>query len=342
MTQTPPELPEDDILQTSLRPKDLAEFIGQKSLKDNLRVAIEAARSRGESLEHVLFYGPPGLGKTTLAHIIAQEMGVNIRVTSGPAIERAGDLASIITNLDPGDVLFVDEVHRLHKVVEEMLYPAMEDFALDIVLGKGPSARTVRLDLPRFTLIGATTRIGLIGSPMRDRFGIVHRLDFYNDQDLLVIVKRTAQMLSVPIDNESALEIARRSRGTPRIANRLLKRVRDFAQVRTGGRIDTSVVNDALQMIGVDLLGLDHTDRRVLSAIIEKHGGGPIGVETIAATVHEDVGAIEDVFEPFLMQLGFIKRTTRGRVATKRAYEHLGILYPRKKEELEVKQQSLL
>ncbi|MBI5356192.1 Holliday junction branch migration DNA helicase RuvB [Candidatus Collierbacteria bacterium] len=318
----------EEIFDSSLRPSKFDEFTGQSRVIENLKVTIEAAKNRKEPLDHLLLYGPPGLGKTTLAHIIAAEMGVNIRITSGPAIERSGDLASILTNLQEGDILFIDEVHRLHKVVEEMLYPAMEDFALDIILGKGPSARTVRLDLPKFTLIGATTRVGLIGSPMRDRFGIIHRLNFYEDEELCHIVKRSSRLLKMEVDQESALEVAKRSRGTPRIANRLLKRSRDFSQVRFKGLLNRNVVDKALQLMGVDLLGLDESDRRILSAIINKHGGGPVGVETIAATAHEDIGTIEDVFEPFLMQIGFLKRTPRGRVATKKAYQHLGLSYP--------------
>lgn len=318
---------DEELFDSSLRPSRFDEFTGQPRVIENLKVTIEAAKNRKEPLDHLLLYGPPGLGKTTLAHIIAAEMGVNIRITSGPAIERSGDLASILTNLEEGDILFIDEVHRLHKVVEEMLYPAMEDFALDIILGKGPSARTVRLDLPKFTLIGATTRVGLIGSPMRDRFGIIHRLNFYENEELCHIVKRSSQLLKMAVDQESAMEIAKRSRGTPRIANRLLKRTRDFSEVKFRGKISREVVDKALELMGVDLLGLDESDRRILSAIINKHGGGPVGVETIAATSHEDIGTIEDVFEPFLMQIGFLKRTPRGRVATKRAYKHLGLPY---------------
>lgn len=339
----PPETSSDDeILDKSLRPKRLREFTGQASILENLGVSIQAAKERKEPLEHLLFYGPPGLGKTTLAHIISSEMGVHIRVTSGPAIERSGDLASILTNLENGDILFIDEIHRLHKVVEEMLYPAMEDYALDIILGKGPSAQTVRLDLPKFTIIGATTRIGLMGSPMRDRFGIVHRLDFYTVEELVHIVIRSAKLLSVPIDSESASELAKRSRGTPRVVNRLLRRIRDFSQVRYRGKVNSEIVDEALLMIGVDLLGLDTSDRRILSTLIEKYNGGPVGVETLAAATHEDVGTIEDVFEPFLMQIGFLKRTPRGRIATKRAYTHLGIAYPKSRETEDAKQQSLL
>lgn len=334
-TVTDNKVQEEELLDSSLRPSKFDEFTGQKRVIENLKVTIEAAKKRQEPLEHLLLYGPPGLGKTTLAHIIAHEMGVNIRVTSGPAIERSGDLASILTNLEPGDILFIDEVHRLHKVVEEMLYPAMEDYALDIILGKGPSARTVRLDLPKFTLIGATTRIGLIGSPMRDRFGIVHRLNFYEEEDLCQIVKRSAKLLSMELDHDSAYEVAKRSRGTPRIANRLLKRARDFSQVKFKGTINKNVVDKALVLMGVDLIGLDESDRRILSAIIGKHGGGPVGVETIAATAHEDIGTIEDVFEPYLMQIGFLKRTPRGRVATKRAYRHLGVSYPQSESQQE-------
>lgn len=333
---------EEEILDVSLRPKHLSEFTGQKSILENLGVSIQAAKERDEPLEHILFYGPPGLGKTTLAHIIAAEMSAHIRVTSGPAIERSGDLASILTNLEPGDILFIDEIHRLHKVVEEMLYPAMEDYALDIILGKGPSARTVRLDLPKFTIIGATTRIGLMSSPMRDRFGIVHRLDFYDEKDLAGIVSRSARLLSVQLDSILSAEISHRSRGTPRVANRLLKRIRDFSQVRYEGKLSKKIIDEALTLMGVDLLGLDDSDRRVLLTLIHKYNGGPIGIETLAAATHEDVGTIEDVFEPFLMQLGFLKRTPRGRVATKRAYQHLGIAYPKSREAEDSKQQSLL
>lgn len=334
---------EEESFDSSLRPQRLSDFTGQVNILKNLAVSIKAARKRQEPLEHVLLYGPPGLGKTTLGHIIAHEMAVNIRITSGPAIERSGDLASILSNLEDGDVLFIDEIHRLNKVVEEMLYPAMEDYCLDIVLGKGPAARTVRLDLPKFTIIGATTRIGLIGGPMRDRFGIVHRLDFYKPAELKEIVQRSASLLSIDLDDDASLEIAKRSRGTPRIANRMLKRIRDLSQVKYDGRIITPIVDEALLMMGVDLLGLDESDRRILRAIIEKHAGGPVGIEAIAATTHEDIGTIVDVFEPYLMQIGFIKRTPRGRVAMRRAYIHLGVTFPQNGHESTIStQESLL
>jgi Holliday junction DNA helicase RuvB len=315
---------EDRGSELSLRPRRLSEFIGQDRVKESLSIFIEAARSRGEPLDHVLLYGPPGLGKTTLASIISVEMGVRLRVTSGPAIERAGDLAAILTNLAPGEVLFVDEIHRLGKPVEEILYPAMEDYALDIIIGKGPSARSIRIDLPRFTLIGATTRAGLISSPLRDRFGVVHRLEFYSVEDLATIVSKSAQVLDIGIDSAGAYEIASRSRGTPRVANRILRRVRDYAEVRADGVITEDVACDALAMFDVDELGLDRLDRKILSTIIDKFGGGPVGVETIAASVNEERDTIEDVYEPYLMQLGLIDRTPRGRVVTVNAYQHLG------------------
>lgn len=316
--------PEEEVLFTSLRVKEWEEFRGQKNIKEALKIVMSAAKKRKEPLEHILFYGPPGLGKTTLSHLIAKEMGVNIRVTSGPAIERAGDLASILTNLEKGEVLFIDEIHRLNKVVEETLYPAMEDYALDIILGKGPSAKTLRLDLPQFTIIGATTRIGLLSAPLRDRFGIVHRLDFYSPKDLEKIIIKAAKKLSVSIDRDSVLEISKRARGTPRIALKLLKRVRDFAQVKGEGKIVNNLISDALGMLEIDQLGLNDIDRKLLLSIIEKHGGGPVGIETIASTISEDVGTIEEVIEPYLLQTGFIKRTSRGRVATKLAFDHLG------------------
>lgn len=316
---------EEDVWQYSLRPKYFNEYIGQREAKDNLNIYIQATKQRGEALDHVLLYGPPGLGKTTLAGIIANELGVNFRITSGPAIEKAGDLAAILTNLDEHDVLFIDEIHRLSRSVEEVLYSAMEDYALDIIIGKGPSARSVRIDLPKFTLVGATTRAGALAAPLRDRFGIVSRLEYYKQEELEFIVTRAADILNIGIEQAGASEIARRSRGTPRIANRLLKRVRDFAQVVGNGVITADIADEALKRLHVDKMGLDRIDRRVLKCIIENYDGGPVGIETIAAAVSEERDTIEDVYEPYLMQLGFLGRTPRGRVATKLAYEHLGI-----------------
>ncbi|MGI6376135.1 MAG: Holliday junction branch migration DNA helicase RuvB [Anaerolineae bacterium] len=319
--------PEDAPVERSLRPARLAEYIGQERVVENLRVALEAASGRGEALDHTLLYGPPGLGKTTLAYVIAAEMGVNIKTTSGPVIERPGDLAAILTNLRQGDVLFIDEIHRLSRHVEEVLYPAMEDYCLDLVIGKGPGARSIRLNLPHFTLIGATTRIALLTSPLRDRFGVVHRLDFYSLEAMTAIVVRSASILGVPIDGQGVHEIASRARGTPRVANRLLRRVRDFAEVRGSGVIDGGTAHQALGMLEVDALGLDSSDRRVLETIIVKFDGGPVGLDTISAALNEDADTIMDVYEPYLIQLGFVERTPRGRMATRRAHEHLGLPY---------------
>ena len=316
---------EDTEIENSLRPKTLDEYIGQEKAKMQLDIFIKAARFRGEQLDHVLLYGPPGLGKTTLSAIIANEMGANLKVTSGPAIERAGDLAAILTNLMDNDVLFIDEIHRLNRTVEEILYPAMEDGCLDIIIGKGPSARSIRIDLPKFTLVGATTRSGMLTSPLRDRFGVILNLDLYETEDLYKIINRSANILGVEIDHESKLELARRSRGTPRIANRLLKRVRDFAQVKGDGKIYSNIADDALEMFQVDKEGLDSVDKRLMLAVIQKFGGGPVGVETLAASIGEDRETIEEVYEPYLIQKGFLSRTPRGRIAMDTAYSHFGI-----------------
>ncbi len=325
-----PEItPEEVMFEVNLRPRRLDEFIGQPKIKENLKVFIDAALMRKEPLDHVLFFGPPGLGKTTLATIIANELKVNIKTTSGPVLERPGDLAAILTNLSDRDILFVDEIHRMSRVVEEVLYPAMEDYSLDIIIGQGPNARTLKLNLPRFTLVGATTRTGLLTSPLRDRFGVISRLEFYNGPDLMEIACRSARLLGTEMHDDAAEEIARRSRGTPRIANRILKRIRDFAQVRGDGTIDMKITREALEALDIDKLGLDDVDRQLITVIIEKFGGGPAGIEAIAATLREDRETIEDVYEPYLLQEGLIERTARGRLATRRAYEHLGKAAPK-------------
>ncbi len=316
---------EERNFENSLRPRYLNEFIGQDNIKDNLAIAIEATKERGEALDHVLLFGPPGLGKTTLAQIVARELGVNFRSTSGPAVEKRGDIAAILTNLETRDVLFIDEIHRLHPSLEEILYPAMEDFQIDIMIGEGPGARSVKIDIPPFTLIGATTRTGLLTSPLRGRFGIIQRLDFYDVKSLSTIVRRSAQILDIPIDDKGAAEIARRSRGTPRIGNRLLRRVRDYAQVRAEGRIDRGIACQGMDLMNVDRFGFDEIDRKLLLTIIEKFGGGPVGVNTISAAISEEKEAIEDIYEPYLIQIGFLNRTPRGRIATRLAYEHLGM-----------------
>lgn len=321
---------EDDLVEASIRPKRLDDYLGQQPVREQLKIAIEAAKGRGEAMDHVLIFGPPGLGKTTLSHVIANELGVSLRSTSGPVIEKAGDLAALLTNLQPHDVLFIDEIHRLSPVVEEVLYPAMEDFQLDIMIGEGPAARSIKLDLPPFTLVGATTRAGMLTNPLRDRFGIVQRLEFYSSEDLATIVGRSAGILGLAIDPEGSFEIARRARGTPRIANRLLRRVRDFAEVRAGGQISRAIADQALNMLDVDERGFDHQDRRLLLAMIDKFDGGPVGLDNLSAAIGEERGTIEDVLEPYLIQQGYIMRTPRGRVVTRHAYLHFGLNLPKR------------
>lgn len=321
------EQPDDIVFDLTLRPQNFSEYVGQERVKDNLNILIQAAKKRAESIEHVLLYGPAGLGKTTLANIIAREMGVSIKTTSGPAIEKVGDFGSILTNLNDGDILFIDEIHRLNKSIEEILYPAMEDYKLDIIIGKGPSARTIQLDLPHFTLIGATTKLGALSNPLRNRFGAIHRLEFYSEQEIKIIIERSSKILKVQADDSGLDKIASCARCTPRIANRLLKRVRDFSQIKNYPLIDSAVATEALQMIDIDPIGLEQTDKNILKTIIEKFSGGPVGLSTIAAATSEEVKTIEDVYEPYLLQIGFLARTPRGRIATKSAYEHLGLKY---------------